>query len=274
MPVENTFYGFDFSCSFNKVFKPLVIEPVFAMEIGKERYAPQEVSEKDMKFKVFCQAVFILDSRGSDERDTHYYRRRYRMFRNDVRPSCRIVRLPEHLVIAFVYKRFTGIFMLRDIFFKYLSQFILSSALSDADPTKLVKRIDEVWQIVCGTADQGEAKGEGFSLFVSSLILHRRFKDKRVGGHGILSHHLSLFRDGSLKDIGVDTLISQETIRAFLAFKGADDSSKGVAEPTAEGGAGVGRQRDRGLAPGRKDESGKVESFQAAVSLFTTHQSD
>jgi hypothetical protein len=29
------------------------------------------------------------------------------------------------------------------------------------------------------------------------------------------------------------------------------------------------RANDRGLAPGRKDESGKVESFQAAVPLFT-----
>jgi hypothetical protein len=42
-----------------------------------------------------------------------------------------------------------------------------------------------------------------------------------------------------------------------------------MAEATAEGGAGVGRQRDRGLAPDRKDKSGKVESFQAAVSLLT-----
>ena len=65
------------------------------------------------------------------------------------------------------------------------------------------------------------------------------------------------------------------TIRAFLAFiKGADNTPEGMAKTTAEGRAGVGRQRDRGLAPGRKDESGKVEFFQAAVSLFTTHQSD
>ena len=80
------------------------------------------------------------------------------MLHNDVRPSYRIVRLPEHLVIAAVNKRFTRIFMLRNIFFKHLSQFILSSALSDADPTKLIKSIDEVWQIVRGTADQGQAE--------------------------------------------------------------------------------------------------------------------
>ena len=153
----------------------------------------------------------------------------------------------EHFVFAAINYPPISLFpidrdlILEGIFFKHLSQFILSSALSDADPPKLVKRIDEVWQIVCGTTDQGQAEGEVFSLLVGSLVVHRRFKDKGVGSHCVLSHHLSFIRNGSLKDIGIDALISQETIRAFLSFKSADDTSKGMAKTTAEGGAGVGR---------------------------------
>jgi hypothetical protein len=266
MPVKDTLTNLDFPGLFNQVFEFPVVEPVAAMEIGKERYAPQEVPEEDMELEVLCQPVLVLDPRRGDERDTHH-RRRYRMLHNDVRPSYRIVRLPEHLVIAFVYKRFARIFILEGIFFKYLPQLILSPALPDADPAKLVKRIDEVWQVVCGTADQGEAEGEGFSLFAGPLAVRGRLKDEGMGGHGVLSHHLSIFRDGGLKDIGIDTPVSQETIRAFLAFEGADDTPEGMAETTAEGGAGIGRQRDLGLAPGGKDESGKVEFFQAVSPL-------
>ena len=51
----------------------------------------------------------------------------------------------------------------------------------------------------------------------------------------------------------------------FLAFEGADDTPEGMAKTTAEGGAGVGRQRDRGITSGRKDKSRKVEFFQAVV---------
>jgi len=146
-----------------------------------------------------------------------------------------------------------------------ISQLILSPAFSDADPAELVKRVDEVWQIVYCTADQGEAEGDIFSLLAGPLIVRGGLKDERVWGHGVLSHHLCIIRDGSLKDIGIDTPVSQETVPAFLASNGTDGTPEGMAEPAAEGGAGVGRQRDRGLAPGRKDESGKVEFFQAAA---------
>jgi len=76
---------------------------------------------------------------------------------------------------------------------------------------------------------------------------------------------LRVVRNGSLKDIGINTLVFQETIRAFLAFKGADDSSKGMAKTTAEGGTGVWWQQDRGFTSDRKDKSGKVEFFQTAA---------
>jgi hypothetical protein len=59
-------------CLLNKVFKSSIVKPVTAMEVGKERYAPQEVSEKDMKLKIFCQTIFILDPRRGDKRDTYY----------------------------------------------------------------------------------------------------------------------------------------------------------------------------------------------------------
>ena len=193
------------------------------------------------------------------------------MLHNDVRPTYRAFGLGEHFVFAAVNYPPISLFLtdrgliLEGIFFKHLSQFILSSALSDADPTKLIKSIDEVWQIVCGTADQGQAKGEIFSLLVCSLVVHRRFKDKGMGGHGVLSHHLRVVRNGSLKDIGINTLVSQETIRAFLAFKGADYASKGVAKTTAESRAKVRWQQDRGFTSDRKNKSGKVEFFQTAA---------
>jgi len=173
--------------------------------------------------------------------------------------------LDEHLVIAAVDDPAFPLFLADGIFFKHLSQLILSPAFSNADPAELVKRVDEVWQIVYCTADQGEAEGDIFSLLAGPLIVRGGLKDERVWGHGVLSHHFRVVRNGGLKDIGINTLVSQETIPAFLASKGADGTPEGMAEPAAEGGAGVGRQRDRGLAPGRKDESGKVEFFQAAA---------
>jgi hypothetical protein len=189
VPVKSALDNFDMPGLFDQVFEPLVIEPVAAMEVRKERCAPQEVPEEDMELEVFCQAVFILDPRRGDERDTHY-RRGYRMLRNDVRPSYRTARLPEYLVIAIVYKRFARICMLEGIFFKHMSQLILSPAFSDADPAKLVKRIDEVWQVVYCTADQGEAEGYLFSLLAGPLIVQGGLKDEGMGGHGVLSHYL------------------------------------------------------------------------------------
>jgi hypothetical protein len=59
--------------------------------------------------------------------------------------------------------------------------------------------------------------------------------------------------------------VFQETIRAFFAFKGADDTSKGMAKTTAEGRAKVRWQQDRGFTSDRKDKSGKVEFFQTAA---------
>jgi len=173
--------------------------------------------------------------------------------------------LPEYLIIAIVYKHFARIFIIEGVFFKYLFQLILSSALSDADPAKLIKRIDEIRQIGYCTADQGEAEGEGFPLLAGPLAVHSRLKYKGVWSHGVFSHHLRIVRNGGLKDIGIDTLVSQETIRTFLAFKGADDTPKGMAETAAEGGTGVRRQRDGGFAFDRKDESGKVEFFQTSA---------
>jgi len=54
-------------------------------------------------------------------------------------------------------------------------------------------------------------------------------------------------------------------IRAFLAFKGTDDASKGVAKTTAEGRAKIRWQKERSLTSDRKDKSGKVEFFQTAA---------
>ena len=89
-----------------------------------------------------------------------------------------------------------------------------------------------------------------------------------MGGHGVLSHHLRIVRNGSLKDIGINTLVSQETIRAFLSFKGADDTSKGVAKTTAEGRAKVWWQQDCGFTSDRKNKSGKVEFLQTAAPTY------
>ena len=35
VPVESTLDGLNFICLFNKVFKPLVVKPVTAMEVGR-----------------------------------------------------------------------------------------------------------------------------------------------------------------------------------------------------------------------------------------------
>ena len=60
-----------------------------------------------------------------------------------------------------------------------ISQLILSPAFSDADPAELVKRVDEVWQVIYCTADQGQAEGDIFSLLAGPLIVRGGLKDER-----------------------------------------------------------------------------------------------
>jgi len=85
---------------------------------------------------------------------------------------------------------------------------------------------------------------------------------------GVLSHYLSISRNGCFKDIGIYTLAPQKTICAFLAFKGADDAAKCMAESAAESGTSV-RWKEKGcFASDGKGKSGKVEFFQSAAPLY------
>jgi len=55
-------------------------------------------------------------------------------------------------------------------------------------------------------------------------------------GVGILAEGFSILRHWGLKDIAIETALSEEAIFAIrLALEGAGDLAEGVAEPAAEG---------------------------------------
>jgi hypothetical protein len=63
-------------------------------------------------------------------------------------------------------------------------------------------------------------------------------------------------------------LAPQKAICAFLAFKGADDAAKCMAESASESGTSVRWKKDGCFASDGKGKSGKVEFLQAAASLY------
>jgi len=81
-------------------------------------------------------------------------------------------------------------------------------------------------------------------------------------GCGIFSHYLSISRNGRFKDVGIYTLVPQKAVSAFLAFKGADDAAKCMAESASDSGTSI-RWKEKGcFASDGKGKSGKVEFFQ------------
>jgi len=82
MPVESTFYGFDFSCSFNKVFEFPVIEPVAALvsigdlkiiEQHEERAGPAEIAGKWPTFDELAEALGCVTRSVREHRNVSHF---------------------------------------------------------------------------------------------------------------------------------------------------------------------------------------------------------
>jgi hypothetical protein len=63
-------------------------------------------------------------------------------------------------------------------------------------------------------------------------------------------------------------LAPQEAVCAFLAFEGADDAAKCMAESAAESGTVVRGKKDGCFTSDGKRKSGKVEFLQSAAPLY------
>ena len=110
-----------------------------------------------MKFEIFGQAVFVLDSCGGNKGNADCRGRRGMVYKN-VRPSYRRIGLSQEFCVPTVNDSFFLERVTFAAFFSYFPQFIFSPSLADSDTPKLFKCIDEIGEIVHCSSDQGEAE--------------------------------------------------------------------------------------------------------------------